>query len=127
MNENVSDFIINLVVVLFFVVAVTLFFVMQDFSADMLSFLRSEINNEEEVLKVSVKDEAYLISGEEIIAGIISGTMREFYLDSSHYLVSYPLKMSDYSAIDTYASYTLKPKCDTDGNTICWEYKKITP
>lgn len=127
MSENLSDFIFNLVVVMFFIVAVTLFFVMHDFSTDMLSFLRSEINNEKEVLQVRREDKEYSILGEELIAGIISGTVHDFYLDYAHYTVSNPLEFSYYSHIEIHASYSVKPKCDTDGNTICWEYKKVTP
>ncbi len=128
MNESLSEFLFNMSIVVFFVVAVTLYFVMNGFSNDMVDFIRSDISNQNEIIQVIEEKEELLVSGEEILSDIMAGSVSKFHLTTNgtptSHTVGNPFEFDEYSYIDFNAWYTVKQICDNNGNVIEMSYTK---
>ncbi len=127
MNESLSEFLFNMAIVVFFVVAVTLYFIMNGFSNDMINFVRDDISNQNEIIQIIEEKEELLVSGEEILSDIMVGSVNEFEIvdgGSTNHTVGNPFEFEEYRVIDLNAWYTVEPKCDENGIVVRMIYKK---
>ncbi|HEX2945644.1 MAG TPA: hypothetical protein VHT96_06790 [Clostridia bacterium] len=128
MNDNLAEFLFNTAMVVFFVAAVSLFFLMNDFSNDMVSLVQQNINQQKEVVEVREEVPDNTLKGDEIIANIISGaansvtTSSAFSIDGTGYDVENPFDFEHYSDIDVTSDYSADPVCDTKGKALRWNY-----
>lgn len=128
MNESLAEFLFNMAIVVFFIVAGTLYFLLYGFSSDMVDFIRDDISNQNEIIRVIEEKKEVLVSGDEILSDIMTGSVDEFTLVingvSTYYTVDNPLEFDEYSCIDLNAWYTAIPKLDSSGDVIVMEYIK---
>ncbi len=110
MNESLSEFLFNMSIVVFFVVAVTLYFVMNGFSNDMVDFIRNDISNQKEIIQIIEEKEELLVSGEDILSDAMVGSVDDFEATAN--------------SIDLSAMYTPEPEFDSERNIIKMNYTK---
>jgi len=113
-------------IVMFFAIAVTLYFIMNGISNDLLDFVRNDIINQDEIIQIIEEKEELIVSGEEILSDIMTGDVGEFTLEANgtrtNHTVGNPLAFEGYSYIDMSALYTAIPEFDRDGNVVRMKY-----
>ena len=126
MDENLSEFFLNTALVVFFVIAVTLYFALNGLSNDMADFVRNDISNERDVIRVIGGEEEQEVSGEEIMSDILIGSAVDFDINVNGVITSYALdnlyEFHGYAGMDLNARYTPVPKFDGSGNVTGMEY-----
>ncbi|NLK87895.1 MAG: hypothetical protein GX279_10455 [Clostridiaceae bacterium] len=128
MNESLSEFLFNMAIVVFFVVAVTLYFIMNGFSNDMVDFIRNDISNQKEIIQIIEEKEELEVSGEEILSDILAGSFDNLKLTIdgviTEHTIDNPFEFDKYQYIDLNAWYTAEPVFDAGGNVTGMKYSK---
>lgn len=128
MNESLSEFIFYMTVVVFFVAAVTLYFVMNGFSNDMVDFVRSDINSQNEIIQIIEEKKELTVSGEEILSDILSGSFEDLDLtvDGVGFGKSAgnPYEFDNYHYIDPNARYVPEAVFNASGDLTGVIYEK---
>lgn len=103
LDENISDFIFNVAMIMLFIAGLSIFFMLYPLSNKNNDLIRQNIGNGKEVMQVAASDAVpFKISGAELIGKIYSGLDYDIIVDGKEYSKSnFQDEITDLDAVAT--------------------------
>ena len=124
MDENIAGFIFDVVMVMFFITALSVFMFLNPASENTVKLLESTINKDKDVMESTEYKEKYItVTGADIIANILNGLETNIMVDGNEIPVDEKPYAFDYSIIKETGIYKVTPRIGRDGLIYKVEYE----
>jgi hypothetical protein len=124
MDENLADFLHNVFMVLVFISALSLFFVLNPASRNTVELIEANINSDKDIMESKEYEKEYVtVTGADIIGNILNGLETDISVSGNRITVDESPYVIDYSSIDRTGTYKVIPLIGQDGFVKLVEYQ----
>lgn len=124
MDENLADFLHDVFMVLVFITALSLFFVLNPASKNTVELIEGTINSDKDVMESKEYEKEYVtVTGADIIGNILSGLETDINVSGKYIAFDESPYAIDYSSINETGMYKVTPLIGHDGVVKSVEYQ----
>lgn len=124
MDENLADFLHDVIMVMVFISALSLFFVLNPASRNTVELIEGNINSDKDVMESKEYEKEYVtVTGADIIGNILNGLETDISVSGKQITVDESPYAIDYSSINKAGIYKVKPYIGHDGLVKSVEYQ----
>ena len=124
MDENLADFLHDVFMVMVFISALSLFFVLNPASRNTVELIEANINSDKDVMESKEFEKEYVtVTGADIIGNILNGLETDIYVSGKQITVDESPYAIDYSSISKTGQYKVIPYIGQDGLVKSVEYQ----
>lgn len=124
MFDIINKFIFQVSLIVFMIIAITLFLVLDNNTNELLDLVEESYVNNNEIIVKSYDEIDKMYSGYEIISKIIYGLEYDIEINSYIFLKGKDYKSIDFSLINEEGFYSLSLEIDSNGKIIKEKYKE---
>ena len=124
MFDIINKFIFQVSLIVFIIIAVTLFLVLDNSTNELLDLVEESYINNNEITVKSYDEIDKMYRGYEIISKIIYGLEYDIEINNYIFLKEKDYKSIDFSLINEKGFYSLSLEIDSNGNIIKEKYKE---
>lgn len=124
MNENTLDFLYNIAMIIIFITALSLFFILLPRSETTVALLKESMSRDKAIYESNSSVEEYTVSGAEIIGNIHLGLSTDIQVDSIYIPLDIDATSFDYSFISPESRYEVWNYIGLDGKLDWIVYKR---